>query len=455
MTRVRRYRPEHGQRLTLRSYKFGLVALALALSACGGTFFGESEDPPLPGTRIAILEASRSISAQDEIATVPVDLPPPVREPEWPQAQGSASHIGGHLALSSAPKVVWRNTDAVGADDSARRPLTPPVIADGRIYLMDSVLNVRAYDASTGEELWAVGSAVTGEHNGFGGGIAVDGGRVYVTGGNARAMALEAETGRSFWQVAVPAPVRGAPTVKSGQVLFVTTDDRLVSLSAENGERLWDVPGTSTGAALLRGASPAANDDAVVAALGTGEVLAVRTANGRELWRNSLAALRRFDFGAKLSAIAGNPAMDGNAVFAASAAGRTAGFSLRTGNRLWEQRVGSTQSPWAAGDWIFIVSTEAELIALERNRGYVRWVAPLQRFEDPEDQTGRYFYAGPVLAGGQLILVRSDGEVSFHSPEDGTLISTLDTGNDTILPPVVANETLYIYANDGTLTAFR
>ena len=439
----------------MRSYKIGAVALALALSACGDTFFGESEEPPLPGTRIAILEASRSISAQDEIADVPVTLPAPEARPDWPQAQGSATHRGGHLALASNPAEVWRNTDAVGADDSARRPLTPPVVAGGRVFLMDSVLNVRAYDASTGKELWAVGSAVSREHDGFGGGIAVDGDRVYVAGGNARAMALDAETGRFFWQARLPSPVRGAPAVAAGQVLVVTTDNRLVSLSAEDGERLWDVPGGVTGAVLLGGASPAANDDAVVAALGTGEVLAVRTANGRELWRNSLAALRRFDFGAKLSAIAGNPVMDDNAVFASSAAGRTAGFSLRTGNRLWEQRVGSTQSPWVAGDWVFIMSTEAELIALERNRGFVRWVAPLPRFEDQEDQTGRYFYAGPVLAGGQLVLVRSDGEVSFHSPEDGTLIGTLDTGRDTILPPVVAGETLYILADDGTLTAYR
>ncbi len=135
-------------------------------------------------------------------------------------------------------------------------------------------------------------------------------------------------------------------------------------------------------------------------------------------------------------------------------AGRRA-FRCRTGNRLWEQRIGSSQTPWLAGDWLYIVTTDAELTALEAARGYVRWVTTLPRFENPEDQTDPYFYAGPVLGGGNLILVRSDGQLTYYSPESGELIATHNTGDNMILPPVIANDTLYILANDGTLTAFR
>ncbi len=430
------------------------LSLCLGLAACE-TFFGESEAPPLPGERIAILETGRTVSPHEELAGVPVQLPPAEMRPGWPQASGSADNAGGHVALNTGPTLLWETSTAVGARDEARRPLTPPVVANGRVFVLDAVLNARAYAADSGTELWAVGTAPPGEHDGFGGGLATDGERVFVAGGHGQAMALDAETGRLYWRADLPGPVRGAPTLRGGRLFIVTADNRLVALNAQSGEELWDVPGGAEEAGLLGGAAPAASDDAVVAALSTGEVVAVRAANGRELWRNSLAALRRFDFGAKLSDIGGQPVLAGDAVYAASASGRAAAFALRTGNRIWERRVGSTETPWIAGNWLFLVTTEAELAAMDRRQGLVRWVKALQRFEDPEERSGEYRYAGPVLAGENLVLIRSDGQIRFHSPETGEAVLGIDTGDETILPPVVADTTLYSLSNDGTLRAFR
>jgi outer membrane protein assembly factor BamB len=359
------------------------------------------------------------------------------------------------LVLSDSPQELWQVSSPVGARDSARRPLSPPVVAGGRVFVLDAVLNVRAYDADTGAELWAVGTAAEGEHDGFGGGLAADGERVFMAGGHGQVLALEASTGRLFWRTQVSGPVRGAPNLDRGQLHIVTADNRLIALRADDGAQIWDLPGGSAGAGFLGGASPASNGEAVVAALTTGEILAVRAANGREVWRNSLGSLRRFDFGAKLSDIVGSPVLSDNVLYAASAAGRMAAFSMRTGNQIWEQRLGSVHSPWVAGDWVYAVSTEAELVALDRRRGFVRWVAPLPRYEDPEDQEGKYLYAGPVMADGRLIIVRSDGEVMVHAVEDGAPLAQWDSGGETILPPIVAGGTLFLLADNGTLTAYR
>jgi outer membrane protein assembly factor BamB len=436
----------------LRFASIGLVALLLA--GCD-TFLGETEAPPLPGTRIAILETNRSIVAEPEVAEVTVTLPQPILLPDWPQAMGDAQHVIDHPALAGTPQMVWRNTDSIGAANEAQRPLTPPVVAEGRVFLLDAVLNARAFDAQTGQGLWAVGTALAGEHDAFGGGLAVDGGLVFVSGGHGLALALEAATGKLVWQATLPGPVRSAPTVAGGKVLIMTVDNRLVALNRADGSRAWDLPGTAEGPAILGGASPAANDEVAIAAQTTGEIVAVRMANGGEIWRNSLASLRRFDFGAKLSEVAGHPVLAGDTVYAVGAAGRTAAFSLRSGNRLWERHVGGTQAPWIAGEWLFMVTSEAELVALDRRRGFVRWVSTLPRYEDPEEAEGEFGYAGPVLAGGQLLVVRSDGLLTFHTPETGERLLSIDIGAATILPPVVAGGTLYLLANNGTLTAFR
>lgn len=102
-----------------------------------------------------------------------------------------------------------------------------------------------------------------------------------------------------------------------------------------------------------------------------------------------------------------------------------------------------------------MVSDRAELVCLNREDGRVRWVNPLQRFSDPEDQEGRLTYAGPILAGSQLAIVRSDGVLSMHDPANGAVVGERSIGRRTLLPPVVAGRTLYTLSEDGTLSAFR
>lgn len=439
------------------SKRFIAALLALGLAGCGeGSFFGEDEPPPLPGERESILEASRTLTPDPALAGTPVVLPPPAGPADWPQAGGNPAHTGGHLAWSASPNLAWQSTRPVGSRDEARTLLSTPIVVQDLVLVLDSVLNVRAFRANDGGEVWAVGSALNGEHNGFGGGLASDGTLVYVAGGHRQAMALGLADGKLHWSIDLPTPVRAAPTFANENLFIQTTDDRLLALDAADGSTVWTLPGAVVaGPSVLGGAAPAVGSDVVVAAFRNGEIGLFRSPNGRELWRNSLASLGRYGFGARLSDIAGLPVLGERAVYAMSAAGRVAAFSLRTGSQVWEQRAGGIQSLWVAGDYGFMVTQQADLIGLRLADGGVAWVRPLQRFEDPEERTGEYFYAGPVLAGGRLVLVRSDGKLVMHDPANGEARGEIDIGRRTLLPPVVAGGTLYTLSEDGTLSAFR
>jgi hypothetical protein len=60
-----------------------------------------------------------------------------------------------------------------------------------------------------------------------------------------------------------------------------------------------------------------------------------------------------------------------------------------------------------------------------------------------------------VLAGNRLVLVSSRGEIVFASPVDGAVQQTIQHNEAISLPPIVANNTLYILDERGRLTAFR
>ena len=60
-----------------------------------------------------------------------------------------------------------------------------------------------------------------------------------------------------------------------------------------------------------------------------------------------------------------------------------------------------------------------------------------------------------MLAGGKLIAVSSEGHLVSVAPETGAIERTVETDSPIYLPPVVANETLYLLDNRGRLTAWR
>src|SRR3546814_17823449 len=99
----------------------------------------------------------------------------------------------------------------------------------------------------------------------------------------------------------------------------------------------------------------------------------------------------------------GLPVIDRDLVLAISHAGRMLAVDLRQGARAWQAEIGGVQMPWAAGDFIYLVTNDGQLVCLLRHDGRLRWVTPLQRFADPEDPEERIRRLRPVPPGARLI----------------------------------------------------
>ena len=112
-------------------------------------------------------------------------------------------------------------------------------------------------------------------------------------------------------------------------------------------------------------------------------------------------------------------------------------------------------TPWVAGDWVFVVTDRAQLLAVARASGRIRWISQLPAYRDEEDREGPIFWRGPILAGNRLILTSSRGQIAYVSPTDGTVLATTETRTPFSLPPVVANNMLYVLDDSGRLTAWR
>lgn len=432
----------------------GAAALALLTAGCGITEWFEEEEERLPGERISVLTLEQQIEVDERVADNPVTLPKPYVNEAWGQPGGAPNHAMYHLSLPENPTAAWRADVGESSGDN-ERIMAQPIVVNERVYTMDAVATVSAFDAASGERLWRRDLSPEDEDGVFGGGLAYDQGRLYVTTGYGAIVALDPANGDVLWTQRVGAPMRAGPAARDGRVFAVNIVNQTVALDGEDGRELWRNQGIEEQSGLLGSATPAVTDSAVVVAYSSGEILALLKDNGRVLWNDSLAGISRTNPVADMADIRGMPVVDRGRVFAASNSGRMAAIDMRRGARVWEAEIGSIEMPWTGGSYIFAVTTDAQLVALTREEGRVRWVTQLPRYEDPEDKEDRIVWQGPVLAGDRLILAGSNETAITVSPYSGEVLGTIELPDAPAVAPVVAKETVFFLTHDATLTAMR
>ncbi len=433
---------------------FLIIFISSLISGCGG-WYGKQSAKPLSGKRISVMSLVQSLKPDPQLTNVVVRLPPPVKNQNWAQAGGRPSHAMHHLSADGDLNRLWETKIGTGSSSDTQL-ITEPVISNGRIYTMDVRATVRALEAETGRTLWRVNISPKGEDDeNLGGGLAVSNGKLFITTGFAKVVALDLQNGNVVWKRTLNGPIRAPPTSFKGRVFVVTIANELHALNETNGQTLWTHIGIAEMTGLLGGAAPTAHESIVIGSYSSGEIFALRIENGRVIWSDSLTAIRRSSPISSLAHIRGRPVIDNGQVIVTANSGRTISINLRTGDRIWEKRVGSINGPWIAGDFIYVLSELGELICLSRRTGGVRWVSQLQRYEDERGQEGPVFWTGPVLAGDRLLIGGSHKEVWSLSPYNGSILGRIKVSGPVFIPPIVANNTIFILSDNARLLALR
>ena len=434
-----------------RSLALGLIALT-ALTALTGCGWFDDEDI-LEGERIR-LRPDPAVTAAAEAVAVP--LPPARTNAEWTQTNGTASHNSGHLAGPGSLSRVWTGDAGEGSSDDGAIT-SAPIVVGGNIYTLDAAANVTSFNAGSGARHWRISLAPEGESGkeGFGGGLAAAGGTLFAATGFGEVLAINADSGEILWRQSFGAPFRAAPAAAQGLVVAVTRDNRAVGLDAATGRVRWRMQAASSDAGILGGASPAIAGRLVALPFASGELVGVDGGAGRRLWSAVLSGGRRGLARSAITDISGDPVVVGPYVVAANQSGRMIAIDSRNGQRVWTRNLGSVAPIWAAGDTIFLVSDDAKLMRLSVRDGRTLWFIQMPAYEDPEDFDDPISYSGPVLVGGRLLLTDNLGNLLSFDAVSGAAQAGARVDGGSLTGPVVANGTVYVLSDTGTLHAFR
>ncbi|HEX3756687.1 MAG TPA: PQQ-binding-like beta-propeller repeat protein [Rhizomicrobium sp.] len=438
----------------------------------GGWFSSNGKKSNLKGVRISVMSLDETLRPDPALANIPIKLPPPYRNPAWPEPGGYPSNAMYHLEANGQLRQVW-DADAGKGSDTASRLTAPPVVADGMVFALDSEAHIYVFRSSDGSPVWNRRLApkngtdfptlwgLLGKPNtidtttGMGGGVAYNAGKIFVTSGFGVVIAMDARNGRELWRHDLGIPIINAPVVDGGRLFVSTDDNHFYCLAESDGRQLWDHQGITESAGILTSTSAAVSGEFVVVPYTSGEVYALRVQNGQPAWSDVLSHSGRVTALSELDDIAGRPVIDRNVVFAISQSGVMAAINLPSGERLWSRDIGGIQTPWAAGDYVYVLDNQNRLICLTRQEGKVRWIHQLPQWDDPDNKSGPLTWAGPVLVSNKLIVTSSNGYAEAVSPYTGRLTGRVEIPAGTVIAPVVANDTLYLYTSDADLVALR
>jgi len=409
----------------------------------------------LPGEREELRGAAPEIALASE--TRAIRLAAQSSNAEWTHRHGTQKYRTAHPALASTPNLSW--SADIGAGEGRRQRIsTDPVVADGRIFTIDSEATLVA-TSTAGARLWSRDMTPAGDksNEASGGGLAIGEGKLFVTNGFGRLTAFDPATGDVLWEQRLSATGNSSPTVYGGLVYVVSGDDLAWTLDAETGRIEWQLSSTPNANNLQVAAAPAVTNKFVIFGFGSGEVQAAFRKGGLRFWDAGVQGRRVGRALSTVGDISGDPVVSGNTVYVGNHSGRLVALDVDTGARKWTVEEGALSPVWPAGDSLFLVNEQNQLMRIEAASGDAIWVKDLADFVKarPARQVRRYAQYGPVLAGGSLWVASSEGTLNAYDPTSGALQQSLDLPHGATSNPVVAGNTLYVVNKKGELLAFR
>jgi outer membrane protein assembly factor BamB len=433
------------------------LALApLALGACStfDDWLGDRKTN-LPGKREAVFVDRRGLVVDE--GAPKVVLPPAVENAAWPQAAGNPAHLMGHLAAADNLKEAWKSDIGEGGGFRAIL-MAQPVVLDGTVFTMDSDAVVSAFALANGTRRWRTDTKpkTDDDSTNVGGGVATDGSTVYAVNGLASLVALDAATGNEKWRSDLGVPGRSAPMIADGRVFVTSIDDRLFAFNAADGHQLWTHQAATPVTAMLGRPAPAYYRGLVIAGFGSGELAALRADSGSVVWTDGLGASKGRATVADFLAIHGAPVVANGLVYAISMGGLLICNDGPTGRRVWERQVAGEDTPYIAGDWMFVISAQQEIAAVSIADGRISWITQLPRWENPEKRKNTLTWYGPLLVGDRLIVTGTADDALSISPYTGEILGHITLSEAAApFPPVVAAGSVLLVTNDARLMALR
>jgi outer membrane protein assembly factor BamB len=127
--------------------------------------------------------------------------------------------------------------------------------------------------------------------------------------------------------------------------------------------------------------------------------------------------------------------------------GRVARLTRETGQIIWARDLSSFRGLAVDGNAVYVATAEGDVVRLDRRTGAEQWrLKTLERRQ----------LSAPVVYRGRIVVADLGGVVHWLDAASGTELARHSVGKHRISTPmVVAGDLLLVFGDDGQLSALR
>lgn len=369
------------------------VAVALVVLVGGGVVFALTRQPgDVSNPNVAFRDEPTETPVPDTPEPTPGSKKPdPLQNFQWAY-YGYSQDRRHYLAASSRLRPPFGRVWTLGGSTLTE---FPPVMAEGKLFLLKNNGAVYAIDKRTGKVLWKrkVGALAAASP-------AYGNGRIFVTllsrGKNlpGAIYALRTGDGKILWRRLLPSRSESSPVFDNDRVYFGSENGTVYSLLAGDGSVRW----TYKAHGAVKCALALANGKLYFGDY-SGRVYAIRQADGHQVWDTGTSG---GPFGLQSGQFYSTPAVAYGRVYIGNTDGRMYSFASDSGKLAWAKGTGSyvysspavTQVP-GGRPTVYFGSYDGNFYALDARSGKVRWT----------------YHDGGKLSGGATVV----GDIVYFS----------------------------------------
>ena len=206
-------------------------------------------------------------------------------------------------------------------------------------------------------------------------------------------------------------------------------------------------PARSPPLSLRGNSAPLIANGVVYDGFDNGKVVAIRLADGNELWAQALSTGEGSTEVERLSDVDGNIVSDGTALFGAGYRGQVAALALDSGRPLWQRDLSSYVGAAVSGNAVVIVDAEGNVWAFDRETGVNLW---------KQDQLKYRWLSAPAIQGKYVVVGDSEGYVHWLNLDEGKFAARERLSKKAIEgTPLIVDGMVYVEDVKGHIGAYR
>ena len=338
-------------------------------------------------------------------------------------------------------KEVWKESVGVGADEQTLKLI--PASGFGKLFVADREGLVQARDPDTGRVIWEVKTELK-----LSAGPGLGAGTVILGSSDADVIALNADTGAQLWKAKASSEVLSVPVVANDIVIVRSTDGEMVALSEKTGGKRWNYEHNAPALSVRGVGAPLIISDRIIEGFDNGKLIALRLLDGKYAWETTVAIPKGRSEVERLVDLDVDPIDVAGVIYIASYRGGVAAISESDGDIMWRNETISSYTG-LSHDFRHLYLSDAtdDVWQIEQRTGASLW---------KQKELHQRKLTAPAVYENYVVVGDFEGYVHWLSINDGRQLGRIkvsDSGIDS--KPLVVNDTVYIYAKDGTLVALK